>query len=634
MTLKSRVRGWALPVLMLLLLVPLAWPAGAAPPAPPTPPAPSPDLGAEFLTYGADMIPDPKKPAERVRNFYSRTVAGGDERQLTTSAHAWYQNWAPDASAIAVVDEGLALSVMKPDGSDIRQLAAGVYSNPFWSPDGRFIAYLGGEGWTAKPLPRGDLWVIPSGGGPAWKVPGATDIPSLPAGVAWSPDGTRIAAGFPGHIFDLTRPDAPPAELPGDGRGMWVLGGGWSPDGRYMAVSDGNRFGVLTLASGHFTEVARANGAPGTVKAGASWAGGPRRVVFSVSSPGSEGHRVVAADFDGGNPLQIWSVPHVENPRRGEISSIGPPGVSPSGRQILIRVSRTTALGGALIFNHESWLLQLDGSSNKLLIPNSFNAVWRPKTRFPSASAAFYNTWRLSDNAVATGQAVRPWTWGPRPITSTLEAWSSAPGGKRLVEYYDKGRMEIGDPTLPRPSKYYVTSGLLVKEMVRGQIATGPDSFTPVNSADLPVVGDEANNHSPSYATFNTLGAATDAGKEANHTGEHVSTVLGADGKTSQDAGLGAGVVYAHFVPESGHNIPDAFWTWLQAQPDWVSLTGYPISEAYWVFAPVAGKPDQPILIQLFERRSLTFDLANPPALRIEPGNVGRQYWAWRSGQH
>src|SRR5262249_4657862 len=154
------------------------------------------------------------------RNFYSRTVAGGDEKQLTQLGNVWYQNWAPDATQIALVTEALTLYTMNPDGSGLKALADGVYSNPFWSPDSRFIAYLGGEGWSATPLPRGDLWLIPRAGGPAWKVPGATAIPSLPAGVAWSPDGTHIAAGFPGHIFDVTDDKSTPAALPGDGANM------------------------------------------------------------------------------------------------------------------------------------------------------------------------------------------------------------------------------------------------------------------------------------------------------------------------------------------------------------------------------------------------------------------------------
>ena len=623
---KLRARLWVL--LLGLLIVPLA---GSIRPLPAA--AQAPNLGAEALSYGQDLIPDPQKPDARIRDFYLRTVAGGDEKQVTTLGNVWYENWAPDGKQIAIVDETLTLYLINPDGSNLQRLAGGVYSNPFWSPDGRFIAYLGGEAWSAKPLSRGDLWLIPRAGGPAWKVPGATDIPSLPAGVAWSPDGTHIAAGFPGHIFDVTNDQAPPAALPGDGAGMWVLGGGWSPDGRYLAAGDGNRFGVLTLATGHFTPVATVGGAPGAAKAGASWAPGLRKVVISISTAGREGQRVFTADLDGAAPKQIWAVPYVPNPHHGEISSIGPPGVSPSGQQILIRVSRTTAQGARLIFTHETWLLRTDGSENKLFIPNSFNAVWRAKVRFPSASPAFYNTWRIPDNAVAAGWVARPWIWGPKPITSTLEPWSTAPGGNRLVEYYDKGRMEISDPGQPRPSKSYVTAGLLAKELVTGQVQVGPAAVITGTPAAIVVAGDAADSQAPTFATFTKLGAATDAGKAPDHTGQHVTAVLGRDGSTTEDTGLGNGIVNAHFVAESGHNIPDAFWAWLQKQPDWVTLMGYPVSEAYWVHTTVAGQPDQPVLVQIFERRTLTFNFRNPPEWRVEPGNVGQQYLAWRYGK-
>src|SRR5689334_4230640 len=149
---RTTLRGaaWARFLLLLGLLIPLA---GLVPPTPAA--AQAPNLGAEALTYGIDKIPDPQKPDARVRDFFARTVAGGDEKQLTTLGNTWYQNWAPDAKQIAIVTEALTLYLMSPDGSDLKPLAYGVYSNPFWSPDGRFIAYLGGEAWSAKPLPRG-----------------------------------------------------------------------------------------------------------------------------------------------------------------------------------------------------------------------------------------------------------------------------------------------------------------------------------------------------------------------------------------------------------------------------------------------------------------------------------------------
>src|SRR5438552_205943 len=127
----------------LLLALVLAVPAlrGGAPAL-----AAGPDLGAEVLTYGVDQLPD------RVRDFHLRTVAGSDDVAITHLGNVWYQNWSPDGKKIAIVTEALELYTMNPDGSGLTALAGGVYSNPFWSPDARFIAYLSGEHWGDKPL--------------------------------------------------------------------------------------------------------------------------------------------------------------------------------------------------------------------------------------------------------------------------------------------------------------------------------------------------------------------------------------------------------------------------------------------------------------------------------------------------
>lgn len=601
------------------------WTAIVGGPQPAPVAAQTPSLDGQVVTYGVDLLP------ERVRNLYVRTVAGGDEKQLTDLGNVWYQNWAPDGKKIAIVTEALVLYTMDPDGGNLTRLVGGVYSNPFWSPDGRFIAFLSGERWGEQPLARGNLHLIAAGGGPVWDVPGATDIPLLPAGVAWAPDGLRIAAGWPGHIYDLTKPDAPPTPITREHGDLWVLGGGWSPDGRFLAVTDGNRGGILELATGAFTSIVTARGAKGANKPGASWAGGPRKVVYSMSTA-QEGQRVFVSDFDGRNAKLIWSVPYVANPRRGEISSIGPPNVDPTGQAALIRVSRTQALRGVLTYFHETWLLRLDGSENKLFIPYSFNAGWKPAApRIQTATWPFYFLWRRTDLPVAQGTAARPWIWGPQPIHTAQEPWAEGQGGQRLVEYYDKGRMEINNPADPRPNSFYVTSGLLVKEMVSGQIATGLTSVDARDPADIAVAGDYEDPAVPSYRTFQQINAGTDAGRAADLTGQHAEATLDRAGTVGSDTGLGNGVVYARFVPESGHNIPDVFFTWLQGQGDWVALMGYPISEAYWVQAAVNGQPTA-VLVQLYERRTLTFTPGNPVPWRIELGNVGLQYKTWRYG--
>ena len=64
---------------------------------------------------------------------------------------------------------------------------------------------------------------------------------------------------------------------------------------------------------------------------------------------------------------------------------------------------------------------------------------------------------------------------------------------------------------------------------------------------------------------------------------------------------------------------------------DPVFVLGYPISEAYWSTAIVDGKPAR-VLIQLYQRRVLTYVPGFPPAWQVQMGNVGQQYYRWRYG--
>ena len=58
--------------------------------------------------------------------------------------------------------------------------------------------------------------------------------------------------------------------------------------------------------------------------------------------------------------------------------------------------------------------------------------------------------------------------------------------------------------------------------------------------------------------------------------------------------------------------------------------TGFPITEAYWSTVRVGGQP-RTVLMQIFERRALTYTPGNPAGFTVEAGNVGLQYRAWRA---
>ena len=61
----------------------------------------------------------------------------------------------------------------------------------------------------------------------------------------------------------------------------------------------------------------------------------------------------------------------------------------------------------------------------------------------------------------------------------------------------------------------------------------------------------------------------------------------------------------------------------------WVFVMGYPITEPYWTQASVGGETKD-VLVQLYERRTLTYTPVNPEAFRVEMGNVGQHYYRWR----
>jgi hypothetical protein len=65
---------------------------------------------------------------------------------------------------------------------------------------------------------------------------------------------------------------------------------------------------------------------------------------------------------------------------------------------------------------------------------------------------------------------------------------------------------------------------------------------------------------------------------------------------------------------------------------NWVFTMGYPVSEPFWASVQVGGN-QRMVLIQIFQRRVLTYDPANPSAWQVEMGNVGRHYYRWRYGE-
>jgi len=106
-----------------------------------------------------DISPDGTRVAYAVRST--------DAREDKHETHIWMTSW---------------------DGRDTVRLTTGKESetNPRWSPDGRYLAFLSDR---ADDNDVSQLWLLPSGGGEAEKI---TDVKGGVEDFDWSPDGKRL----------------------------------------------------------------------------------------------------------------------------------------------------------------------------------------------------------------------------------------------------------------------------------------------------------------------------------------------------------------------------------------------------------------------------------------------------------
>src|SRR5438105_9816198 len=73
------------------------------------------------------------------------------------------------------------------------------------------------------------------------------------------------------------------------------------------------------------------------------------------------------------------------------------------------------------------------------------------------ADRSFQQLWEYTDAPVAAGQVQRSWYWGHEPGSAQNEPYTGSKSGTRLVQYFDKARMEINNPHGDRNSQWFVT---------------------------------------------------------------------------------------------------------------------------------------------------------------------------------
>lgn len=249
---------------------------------------------------------------------------------------------------------------------------------------------------------------------------------------------------------------------------------------------------------------------------------------------------------------------------------------------------------------------------------------------------AIVDLWRQTDAAVADTTASRSWLWGPAALAATVEYGANA-SNRREIVYYDKGRLEINDPNASSGG-WYVTGGLLVTEMLSGEIAVTADHTVRLDPPAVAVAGDIEGSDAPTYAALaqhaSILGERLSDGAVMEvapaRTGGEITALLGSDGVVVDGAVSESGVVVGAYDDVTGHNIAAPFVDWTARQPypaTW--LIGRPLTEPYWVETTILGVP-QAVLLQAFERRVMTYTPSNAQGWEVESGNAGLHYRLWR----
>lgn len=261
-----------------------------------------------------------------------------------------------------------------------------------------------------------------------------------------------------------------------------------------------------------------------------------------------------------------------------------------------------------------------------------------PEERLPEGVSGAHDLirqmWWATDGPVAEEEIERSWLWGPDTWASKREVYQDLRNGERRVHYFDKARMEVN--ISPDGVNTWLTAGLIVRDMIAGLVQVGDDDFTDATPAQVPLAGDplQFNRDAPTYASLFTI-ASFDGTRERAvpaRKGSAINEVLQKDGSITYNWALGSLAAYGNYEDTLGHNVAAVFEPYLRRLPtDWKMSVGLPLAEPYWVQTNLAGDPTW-VLVQVFERRVLTFTPTNRTEWQIEMGNVGRAYFAWRYG--
>ncbi|MCA1666609.1 MAG: hypothetical protein LC793_04260, partial [Thermomicrobia bacterium] len=222
------------------------------------------------------------------------------------------------------------------------------------------------------------------------------------------------------------------------------------------------------------------------------------------------------------------------------------------------------------------------------------------------------------------GEAITPNFWGPlqNAKDGRLEPYAGGPNDMRKVQYFDKGRMEQLSDSSP------VTNGLLATELITGKLQVGDNAFQQMQPTAIPIAGD-ADNAGPTYGQLGTTAASLLAPVTARIGGFNTS-IVAADSTVSDGggfAGISMSPAISAYDDATQHNVLGVLADFRTKAG--LATVGLAKTEPFRATVKIAGTP-QMVIVQVFERRILTYNNANSDPFKVEFSNIGQHYDQWR----
>jgi Tol biopolymer transport system component len=251
------------------------------------------------------------------------TIRLSDGATRSVAGNSYEFAWSPDSKQIAyrTGDAKAQIDVVRVDGSGRRRLTHGrppkrtwlTYRSLAWAPNGRRIAFVRWQAYDSYHPPVGGRIATITMSGVEMLLPRVR--PFVPASLAWSPRGPRIAAGgFRDAGLVIVRLDrGKPRYLRATNCCVGVGSLAWSPDGTRLAflggdTSSGDAGGVIRIGSSRATVFTQFDGAHDPV-----WARDSRHFAFVGCDEEQDRCDVYLSNNDGREVTRIEGTKGVED---------------------------------------------------------------------------------------------------------------------------------------------------------------------------------------------------------------------------------------------------------------------------------------------------------------------------------